>query len=64
MEIHLDLRVCGVINRFVTESIEIKIAPKTPVQMSQHVQVEGGRHSLRIVIGCLEDFQVFFEVNS
>ena len=49
--------------RFMTEFSELEITPQLPVDAREQVQVEVGRHPLRVVVSGVEDFDVLLQVD-
>eukprot|EP01038_Epipyxis_sp_PR26KG_P019651 gene19652-27828_t len=51
---HLDARLRVVEQRHVAPLAHVEIRPQQRVQVAQQVQVEGGRDTQCVVIGCLQ----------
>src|SRR5713101_8566034 len=63
-DVDLDPSLGRVIEGDMLKSVEIEIAVELPVDALEEVKIEGGGHSRPIVVGGLENFRVFLQVDA
>src|SRR5262249_37294405 len=63
-QVHLDAVQAGVVEGAVAEPVEMEVGPQLAVDAGQQVKVEVGRHAAGVVVGRLEDRQVFLQIES
>src|SRR5215467_14292343 len=63
-QVHLDTSVFLVIQGEMGKGWYVKIGAQLAVYTVQEVQIEGGGHSLSIIVGRQEQRQGFFQVNA
>src|SRR5580704_13454695 len=62
--VHLDAALAGIINRLVTEAIEIERAFELAVDPGQKIEVKGRGDAGRVVVGADQLAGVLFQINA